>query len=74
MPLTSGALLLKTVRSIAKEELRKIAPYHQVISGSRMIGKYMSLQKDDNLSQSFRLFINSIRNLVEHIIDDAVDK
>jgi len=39
-----------------------------------MIGKYMSLQKDDNLSQSFRLFINSIRNLVEHIIDDAVDK
>jgi len=58
----------------AKEELRKIAPYHQVISGSRMIGKYMSLQKDDNLSQSFRLFINSIRNLVEHIIDDAVDK
>lgn len=44
-----------------KEELRRLFPQHQQISGARKISPYMSI--DANTSKSFQCFVSGIRKL-----------
>lgn len=48
----------------AKEELKKVLPHYQQISGARAIAKQMSLT--DNRSHSFRIFIRGILKLLRN--------
>ncbi len=45
------------------EELAKLAPAYQKVSGSRAIGSWLDI--DNNCSTSFRFFISGVRRLVE---------
>lgn len=45
----------------AKQELRKLVPKYQPISGSLSISKYMNIQR--NTSQSFNIFISGVQKL-----------
>lgn len=47
----------------AKQELKKLVPEYQQISGSREIGKFLSF--DDNKSISFNYLIQGIKKLIE---------
>lgn len=46
----------------AKEEICKLIPTHQQISGAKLIGSCMDINK--NRSHSFNIFVNGIRKLV----------
>jgi hypothetical protein len=45
----------------AKQELKKLVPTYQQISGSQRIAKNMNI--DDNKSKSFRVFVDGVRKL-----------
>ncbi|MHC6202241.1 DUF4276 family protein [Breznakiellaceae bacterium SP9] len=47
----------------AKQELRKLIPAYQQISGSRSIAQFMTIEK--NKSKSFQVFISGIRLLCD---------
>ena len=47
--------------SNAKEELKRLVPQYQPISGSRRISEYMDIVK--NKSKSFQVFVSGIRQL-----------
>jgi hypothetical protein len=51
------------VLSNAAEELSKLVPTYQKVSGSRAIGVFLDIEH--NFSTSFRFFISGIRRLVE---------
>jgi uncharacterized protein YktA (UPF0223 family) len=53
----------------AKQELRKLIPAYQQISGSRSIAQFMTIEK--NKSKSFQVFIAGVRRLCEGKPDDA---
>lgn len=46
-----------------KEELKKIIPVNQQISGARRIGPLMNI--DANTSESFRQFVQGVRHLTK---------
>lgn len=48
-----------------KEELRKIIPEHQQISGAKRIAQYMCVE--NNKSKSFQVFISGVRGLCRNI-------
>jgi len=45
-----------------KDELRKLLPEHQQISGARKIGEFMDIER--NISPSFRCFVNGVRQII----------
>ena len=45
-----------------KDELRKMIPQHQQISGARRIGEFMDIQK--NKSESFQMFVAGVQALL----------
>ena len=47
-----------------KDELRKLLPEHQQVSGARKIGEFMDVER--NTSLSFRCFVNGIRKLLNN--------
>ena len=49
------------VLSNAKQELRRLVPLYQPISGSKYISKYMDINK--NKSKSFQVFISGVRKI-----------
>jgi hypothetical protein len=49
--------------SNAKEELRRLVPQYQPISGSRRISEFMDIQ--NNKSKSFQVFVSGIHRLCE---------
>lgn len=44
-----------------KDELKKLLPQHQQISGARLMAKYMDI--DNNSSQSFNTFVDGLRRI-----------
>jgi len=54
--------------SNAKQELKKLVPTYQPISGSIAIAKFMDITK--NNSQSFNVFVSGIKKLVQEAQDD----
>ncbi len=48
----------------AKQELRRIIPQYQPISGSREIAKYLDL--DNNTSHSFRVFLQGLKKILDN--------
>jgi hypothetical protein len=63
--------LFRNPDSIAnvKQELRKLIPTYQQISGSRTIAQYMSITK--NKSKSFQAFVTGVRRLCGAKKDEA---
>lgn len=55
----------------AKELDRLTAGRYQKVSGSREIGKHLSLETGQNRSQSYQVFIKGLRQLVERFEDDS---
>jgi hypothetical protein len=55
----------------AQELDRLTAGRYQKVSGSREIGKHLSLETDQNRSQSYQVFIRGLRRLVEPLMDEA---
>lgn len=55
----------------AQELDRLTAGRYQKVSGSREIGKHLSLETGQNRSQSYQVFIRGLRRLVEPLMDDA---
>jgi uncharacterized protein YktA (UPF0223 family) len=53
----------------AKEELKKLIPSYQQISGSQSISKYMTIGK--NKSKSFQVFISGVKTLCARISEYA---
>jgi uncharacterized protein YktA (UPF0223 family) len=51
--------------SNAKEELKRLAPAYQQISGAQNISKYMNIGK--NKSKSFQVFISGVKTLCARI-------
>jgi uncharacterized protein YktA (UPF0223 family) len=49
----------------AKEELKKLIPAYQQISGSQSISKYMTIDK--NKSKSFHFFVSGVKTLCARI-------
>jgi hypothetical protein len=47
----------------AKQELKKLIPTYQQISGSQRITENMNI--DDNKSKSFRVFVDGVRRLLQ---------
>jgi uncharacterized protein YktA (UPF0223 family) len=45
----------------AKDEIRKLIPKHQQISGARLIAKHMNVEQ--NTSPSFNAFVNGVRKM-----------
>jgi len=52
----------------AKQELKKIIPTYQQISGSNAIAKFMDISK--NNSYSFKIFINGLKKITQESQDD----
>lgn len=48
-----------------KEELKKLIPYYQPVSGSMKIAQYMDI--DNNASRSFNVFIDGVRKFIEDV-------
>ena len=46
-----------------KQELKKILPQHQQISGARMIAEY--IEPERNTSKSFQVFVDGVKKLCE---------
>ncbi|MDR2470535.1 MAG: DUF4276 family protein [Treponema sp.] len=53
----------------AKQELRKLVPAYQQITGSRTIARYMNIET--NTSHSFRVFIAGVRRLCQNKTADS---
>jgi len=51
----------------AKQELRKLIPTYQPISGSNTISQFMDITK--NNSHSFNVFVSGVKNLVKEPLD-----
>lgn len=48
-----------------KEELKRIAPNYQQISGSRAISKYLNIE--NNKSHSFNIFVRGLKKILLEI-------
>lgn len=55
------------------EELKKIVPSYQKISGSEKIAQHINLNPDFNTSKSFNVFVKTIKNIKEEY-DETVDE
>lgn len=50
----------------AKEELQKLIPYHQQISGARLIGNHFNIEQ--NSSYSFNVFVVGVKRVVDELL------
>lgn len=55
--------------SNAKQELQKLIPHHQQISGARLIGEHLNIE--NNHSYSFNVFVSGVRKCVDEFLQNS---